>query len=449
MLARARAESGFTTIELMLAVLIGCVGVISLVGTFDVSRRVTTFSEMKEAAAHVAEQKMEELRAMDYGKLALNGSPVPVSSTDPKNPAFYVGGGGTTYRPDHQSPGTEPLVIDAVDGQVPAAAESWSDGRIGGKIHRYVTCAGATVEECDQGPDTSATKRITIAVTVENSFGPEKPILISTVIGNPETAAGEGSNPLESPDTFCEDEDGTSIECSQGVDGTVSTWYLYDTPATNATRQEIIGSHATHATVAATGTCSGATTSGCPVPDLMGIDQPPAPTVTPPLYNYSNEITGGSTPGGAVVRRDVTCSGTVTTTDNTKGHFWVSAPLADSMTLSGDAALSLSTQTFNGATADATICVAFYNVPASISNLVTSPPTLIGTAGYEHTTSWPRTPTSLGIGLDFLDSGFGATIPAGNRLGMRIWTSSSSGADLVLLYDHPLHGTFLQVNESG
>ena len=40
----------------------------------------------------------------------------------------------------------------------------------------------------------------------------------------------------------------------------------------------------------------------------MGIDPPPAPVVTPPVYNYSNEITGGTTPGGAVVRRDTSAA---------------------------------------------------------------------------------------------------------------------------------------------
>ena len=45
MLVRARSQSGFTTIELLLAVMITSVGVMSLVGTLDMSRRVTSFSE--------------------------------------------------------------------------------------------------------------------------------------------------------------------------------------------------------------------------------------------------------------------------------------------------------------------------------------------------------------------------------------------------------------------
>ena len=455
MSARTRAESGFTTIELILAMFVAIVGVISLVGTLDVSRRVTTYSEMKEAASHVAEQTMEELRALDYGELALNGNVMPSSSTDPNNPAHYLQGGGTTYLWDQESGApaghtAEPLVIDATDGAVPAIAETWNDGRIEGKIYRYVTCASAAAEDCDQGPDTSAYKRVIVAVTVETRLGPQKPILVSTLVSDPNLANGEGSNPTESPNTSCTNEAGVSGPCSQAATGTVSTWYLYDTAATNATRQEIAGSHPTHATVAASGTCTASDTSGCPVPDLMGIDPPPAPDVTPPVYNYSNEITGGTTPGGAVVRRDTTCTGTPTTTDNTKGHMWVTAPLTTAMSLS-DAAMSVSTQTFNGATADAMICVGFYDVPGSITNLVDSPPTPLVAKGFDNNSfdnssiSWPRTATSLAFTLELFDAG-SATIAVGHRLGVRIWTSSSSGADLVVLYDHPQHVSYLQVS---
>lgn len=465
MWARARSESGFTMIELMLAVLVGTAGLVALVGTFDVSRRVTDYAEMKEAAAHVAEQTIEQLRDVEYGALALSGNPTPASATDPNDPAYYLGtgaAGALTYRWDYGSTATEPLVI-AASGVVAAAAQDWDNGRIRGKIYRYVTCVAPTVEECAQGPETSAYKRLTVAVTIDNAMGPDKPILMSTLVGNPETSDGEGANPLNSPNTQCE-KNGVTVECAQGVSGTVRTWYLYDTPATQSARQEIAGSHPTHPTVAPTGGCGdndddGASDGGsgtdadadgvidsCPVPDLMALDPPPAPAVTPPVYNYSNEITGGSTPGGAVIRRDAECGGAVTKSDNTKGHLWVSAPLAAPVTLSGDAAMNVSTQTFNGVQAAAMICVRFYNVPGSLSNLVESPPAAIGSGGYS-LTSWPRTPTTLGFAMDFLD-GAGVQIPAGNRLGVRVWAAASSAADIVVLYDHPLYPTFVQVNEA-
>ena len=443
MLARARAESGFSTIEVLLAVMITSVGIVSLVGTLDVSRRVTTFSEMKEAASHVAEQKMEEIRALDYGELALDGNVVPSSSGDASNPAHYLESGGTKYRWDQKenapaSHVAEPLVIDATDGQVESTAEEWTDGRIHGQIYRYVTCAttaAGTAEACDSGPDTSAYKRIIVAVTVENAMGPESPIMASTLVSDPDLANGEGSNPTESPDTFCTDPDtDEEVECTESADGTVSTWYLYDTPATSSTRQEIAGSHATHSTI--TGT-----------PDLMGIDPTPAPTVTPPLYNYSNEITGGTTPGGAVIRRDTSCTGgTPTTTDNTKGHFWVTPALTTAMSVS-DVALSIDTQTFNGATADAMLCVAVYDVPGSIANLATNPPTLLVSKGLPQSglTAWPTSADNEAFVTELYEAG-SATIASGHRLGIRIWPSSSSEADIVVLYDHPAHISYLQVS---
>jgi Tfp pilus assembly protein PilE len=436
MLARARAQAGFTTVELLLAVMITSVGVISLVGTLDISRRVTSYSEMKEAASHVAEQKMEELRALDYGELALDGDVVPSSSADANNPAYYLQSGGTKYKWDQRSDApashiAEPLVIDATGGEVESIAEAWDDGRIHGQIYRYVTCATTatgTAADCDSGPDTSAYKRVIVAVTIENAMGPEKPIMASTLVGDPDLANGEGANPTESPNTFCTDPDtGQEEPCTQSTTGAVSTWYLYDTPATNSTRQEIAGSHATHATI--TGT-----------PDLMGSTPPPAPDVTPPVYNYSNEITGGTTPGGAVVRRDTTCTGGApTTTDNTKGHFWVTPPLAADVSLS-QAALSISSQTFNGATGDAMLCVAFYDVVDNMSSK-----TFLVSKGYEPSQNWPQSASNVAFVLKLFEAG-SATIATGHRLGVRIWTSSSSEADLVVLYDHPSHGSFLQVS---
>jgi type II secretory pathway pseudopilin PulG len=437
MLARARSQAGFTTVEILLAIMIVGIGVMALIGTLDMSRRVTSLSEMKEAASHVAEQKMEELRAFDYGALALKGSISPSSSTDPNNPAYYLQSSGTKYKWDQKanapaSHTAEPLVINATSGKVSNVAETWNDGRVHGKIYRYVTCATTatgTAADCDSGPNTSAYKRLIVAVTVENPLGPQKPIMVSTVVSDPDLANGEGSNPNESPNTYCTNPaTGAEEPCTQSTTGAVSTWYLYDTPATNATRQDIVGSHATHSTI--TGT-----------PDLMGIDPPPSPAVTPPVYNYSNEITGGTTPGGAVIRRDTTCSGgTLTTTDNTKGHMWVTPPLAANMSLS-QAALSISSQTFNGATADAILCVAFYDVANNMSSK-----TLLASKGYNPAPAhWPSSATNVAFVLQLFEDGT-ATIATGHRLGVRVWPSSSSGADLVVLYDHPSHGSYLQVS---
>lgn len=461
-MSRARGERGFTTIELLIALFIATAGIISMITTIDMSRRLTTLSEMKEAASHIGQQKLERIRSMDYDKIALDGT--PASSTDQYNPGYYVSTatGTATFRWNHKAdaptPHTEDLLICATTsatcpevGGVQAAAETWSDGRISGKIYRYVTNvddASCTTTVC---PGTTDYKRVTVAVTVDQAAGPKYPILMTALVADPDSApAGEvvdgDENPLEGPNTQCT-QGSQVVDCVNTIDGAVTSFYLYDTPATSSTRQEISASHTTHATVAPSGTCTTETTTGCPKPDLMGADPAPNPAVTPPLYSYSTEITGGTWPGGAVIRRDTTCSGTPTATDNTKGHMWVTAPLAAPMNLTGDAALSLSTATFNAVSASVTLCVRFYNVPNSLTNLVSAPPTAIGDDSYTSST-WPTSATQIAFTMDFRGSNPNYTIPAGNRLGVRIWAASSSSADIAALYDHPLHSSYIQVNEA-
>jgi Tfp pilus assembly protein PilV len=457
-----RRQQGFTTIELLIALFIMSAGVLSLVGTMDMSRRLTTLSEMKEAASHVGQQKLEEIRSLEYEEIALNG--MPASSTDARNPGYHVtGAGGTgTYRwnqkADAPVPHTETLLICPSAGAgcpeagtVAAAAESWSDGRLSGKIYRYVTLVDDPSCAAVVCPGATDYKRVTVAVTVDQAGGPKTPILMSALITDPDSApAGEvvdgDENPVTGPDTRCTS-GGVQVDCVNTIDGNVKSFYLYDTPATQAARQEITGAHPSHPTVAPSGTCTSGNVSGCPVPDLMGDEPPPSPAVTPPLYSYSNEVSGGTWPGGAVVRRDTTCSGTPTASDNTKGHLWVTAPLAAPMKLSGDAALNLATATFNGVSAAVTICVRFYNVGGSIANMVATPPTAIGTDSYSSST-WPTVAKEVSFAMDFRGGQPDYTIPAGNRLGVRIWATSSSGADIAAIYDHPLHTSFIQVNEA-
>jgi hypothetical protein len=148
-----------------------------------------------------------------------------------------------------------------------------------------------------------------------------------------------------------------------------------------------------------------------------------------------------------VVRRDTSCTGgTPTTTDDTKGHFWVTPALTADMSVS-DVALSIDTQTFNGATADVLLCVAVYDVPADIANLASSPPTLLVSKGLPQSglMRWPTTAENEAFVTELYEAG-SATIAAGHRLGIRIWPSSSSEADIVVLYDHPNHVSYLQVS---
>jgi hypothetical protein len=336
--------------------------------------------------------------------------------------------------------------------------ETWTDPKSGvtGKLYRFVTWVNDT--KCGPDPATLCPgsqdyKRITIALTVDGNGGPKKPILVSSIASDP-AASPTGAvvdghqNPLTDPSTKCLDGSGALVECSGSIGpGIAKTWFLYDTPASFTTRQDITGNHATHATVAPTGTCTALTTTGCPTPDLMGVGPPPSPDPLPALFKYSSEQSG-TYPGGRVLRRDSTCSGTPTSIDNSKGELWATDPVTAATTFTGDGALTLFTQTLGGATAQAQLCLAFYDVPNSILNMIASPPTEIGRASYSPTT-WPSSPTAISFPFDFRGANGPIVVPAGDRLGVRAWPASTSGADIAVIYDHPSYISSLQLNTAG
>jgi hypothetical protein len=176
----------------------------------------------------------------------------------------------------------------------------------------------------------------------------------------------------------------------------------------------------------------------------MGASAPPGPP--PALYNYSNEDITDSYAGGRVLRRDTTCAGTPSSTDNTKGELWVTPPLAAQETLAGAAGLALYTQTLNGVAATVTLCAAIYDFsPAAVKNLKVTPPTLLGTSAYTPP-SWPTTPTPLSF--QFIFSNTPKVVPLGDSIGLRIWATAASTADIAVIYDHPLYPSELQLNSS-
>ena len=192
-MARARrrlgAEDGFTLIELMVAALIMVIGLLALVSGIDHSRDLVTRSEKIETATHQAEEAIERVLSLRYDEVALTST--PAHSDDQRDPRFYVN--GTSYQWDQGSTGpqTETLVVDTTDGAV-VPSETWqdSDSRLGGEIHRFVTetgdrCAGTG---CPSGNQTA--KRITVAVTVNGSRGLARPVLISTLMVDPDAAGG-------------------------------------------------------------------------------------------------------------------------------------------------------------------------------------------------------------------------------------------------------------------
>jgi len=438
------------------AAFVTTVGLLATITTFDVSRNSVSLSIRREAAVHLGQREVERILALDYGAIALTGAPAP--SSDPASPAFYVTAGTSpAYAWNQQTPSTrtqtEPLVIDAANGQLSPEPTPWNDGRLSGSVSRFVTWVDDP--SCgDLCPGTEDYKRVTVAVTVDGDEGPRKPVLVSSMVSDPAAgplgAVTDGNrNPLQDPSTRCVDSSGNLVDCVAGVSGSAKTWFLYDTPATSAVREPIAGQHATHPTVAPFGVCLPLAVSGCPVPDLLGDEPspaPPDPDPLPPLYSYSTDQSGDYA-GGRVLRRDSGCDGQPSVVDNTRGEMWVTPPVGQATTLTGAGALTLYSQTLGGVDASVTLCLALYDVPGSIANLVATPPTELGRASYG-LTAWPSAPAPVSFSFDFRGGSGPVTVGAGHRIGLRLWPAGASGADIAAIYDHPSYSSSLQLNGS-
>ena len=176
MSARLRQDAGFTLIEVMIAAMLCAVGILAIVSGFESSRAMVNMSERNEAGSHQAEKQIERVLSMPYAQVALKSAPAP--SADPKSPARYVN--GTRYQWDQRagSPQSEDLVIDPAAGTI-EPVERWSDGRLSGEIHTFVTAVWDPAVR--QNPDVPDARRVTVAVTIEGSGGPTKPIVISSI----------------------------------------------------------------------------------------------------------------------------------------------------------------------------------------------------------------------------------------------------------------------------
>ncbi|MFN2537953.1 MAG: hypothetical protein ABR549_07335 [Mycobacteriales bacterium] len=447
-------------IELMVAVLLITVGILSFAGTIDASRKLTDQSEVKEAAVHRAEREVERIQALGFKQVAHPSSTSFALSGDPLA-ARVVSGTEPRFKWDRKDDSKSEPLVTATTGAVDLGPTSWSDGRFSGTVYRFVTwaddaaCAGLVLSPLC--PNSRNYKRVTVVVTITGLRNPLKPVWFSALISDPDDGPVDA---VTAPVTECLNSAGTPSACVNKLADTVRSLFLTDTPASSDVRQAISGNHGTHGTLAPTGVCPNPLLPilctpnllcstlgvGCPMPDLLGTDPPPlVDGLVPSLFKYSTDVSATYT-GGRVLRRDTTCSGTPTASDNTKGGFWVDPAETTAHAVTGTAGMTLYTHTVGNVNAAVTLCIAVYKVPGSLLNLISLPPTEIGRASYS-LSSWPTQPTRVSFPFQYRTSSY--TIPAGSRLGVRIWPASSSGADIAVIYDHPTYPTFVQFNEAG
>jgi type II secretory pathway pseudopilin PulG len=445
-----RSAAGFTIVEIMVAMLLLAGGILATGAVLAQTARQSTGTEARAAMAHRAQQEAERLAALPYDQLGHATLPA-AGSADVAEPLHWYSPTPKTYQWDRGSGGAasaETLVTSA-NGTVAVGPTAWSDGRLSGRLFAFVTWVRDT--HCGTGcPAAQNYKRVTVAVVLDAGAGGGRvtqPAYAATLVADPRAlpvgkVVNGNVNPLADPSIQCRDASNNVVSCTQSVGNqTINQWYLTDTKA-GVTYAPPGADHPVHATVAPFGTCTASTTTGCPVPDALSSTPPPSPTPAPALHNYATDVVA-AIPGGRPLVRDVSCSAAPTTTDNGKGEMWVTQPLAADTRLTGSGGMTLSTQTVNAATASVTLCLGIYSV-GSIANLIQTPPVRLGVVAYTMA-EWPTEPTPVSFSFDFLTSGT-ATVVAGQRIAVRLWTAATSGADVAAIYDHPAHASVVQLN---
>lgn len=504
---RIGEQHGVSLIEVMVAVLVLTIGILALLTSFNSAQKLTLTAERRTALVHRAQRRIERLETYAYQKLAMTAAPSHESGTpneyvDYNNPIACkeVEGAGCFAWNDKNTAEEEPLAL-AETGTVSAAPEEWSAGNVSGKTYSYVTWATDAVCKEEICPAENDYKRVTVIVTASLAGGREAmtPVRVSSLIANPNAAPKEGtpSNPLRSPGTTCVNPE-TNLEeqCTTGVDaGAAQSWFLHDSSAEESEAAgkviEPQGSHATHPTVAETQakSCEGSQHEHCPKPDLM-ISSPPTAEY---LYDYSTDqdamgatlthppenlewlcpgvegSAGGCYGGRVLARSGVGCDAAPSRSepeDNFRSEMWVTPPLESETTLTGAGGLAVYTQTVNGVSAPATLCVGVYRVPQGIEDLWAeerSTPELIGWSSYsgQAGAGWPATLEQASFAFEPTSSAHslqepsGATVgeaggtpvvlKAGERIGLRLWLAASSGTDAIsLIYGTGGHAATIQ-----
>ena len=496
LLGRLARNDGFTMVELMAAIVVLAVGILGAFTAFDASQRLSLVSERHGTMAQIAQQEIERIEGTAYGKIGLNdglGDGTPIThSTDAANPDYYVTNGSPpVLQYDRTGSATETLDVDTTNGTI-VPMRSWTEvtqgGTLKGWIYDFITWS--TDSQCSPGcPASQDYKRITVAVTMTQDLQPT-PVWVSSVISDPEAQPTGGinngsGNPIHDPIVICQTGTGTTGPCASGLNtGTANTYFLHDWAATNSgSPQAPSADHTTHPTVGLTavgGICTttqaaatASTELNCPVPDLMDTN-PPSGTSTTPAYNYSTDQCADSCyPGGRVLQPTCAvpswtaqaCAGTGTSSDcgasawtstlqNPQSEFWVTAPFSSAITYTGAGGLSFYTQTIASATPTVSFCVEVYDVPpsgtaGSLSDLFAWPPGAKGGGAYipvatQSAGNWPTTMTEQSFVFTFSSSP--VTIPAGDRLGFRIWMLANQNSPIGVLYDNPNYPSQLQLN---
>jgi prepilin-type N-terminal cleavage/methylation domain-containing protein len=160
------AEDGFGLIEVIVAMVLLVVGVLSAFIAFEASQRADGRGERNAAVSHHAQAELERVLSLPYASVGMESIPVNSGSGNAKDPLNYVVNSPAGYKYDWAQPSkVEPFVSGGT--LVPSSA--WTDGKISGTLYRFVTWVSDPCPACANSQDY---KRVTIVLTTPGSAAP-------------------------------------------------------------------------------------------------------------------------------------------------------------------------------------------------------------------------------------------------------------------------------------
>lgn len=361
----APSDAGMTIVEVLVAALILVIGSIAVLSAVDTAARSTFRAEQSQVVVNRLQEEMEKIRQLPFDEVAL--ASLPTHDANQKSPSWRVSGtsfalgrDGTDARPMAYNGGPLQGGGTISGGTVASGPTSFQGGDVHGGIYRYVVWLND--DSCPEAlcPGSQDTKRVIVAALLDSTASGGQQIYqeIHADLVDPD------AEPVDNALPPGEDEE--------------AAWqfWLTDTPCSSGTRQPITGEHLTHNTL---GTCNDGLHTGdsAGAPDLMFTEAPPLdpgfPPDAQPLYDYATDVepvSGAdqdkglqmkvpSGSGGTTGCLPFNLGGVPESNKELKVHRWLSPAIPNGydVLLNGRGALSLWTQTINGAVHRGEICV--------------------------------------------------------------------------------------------
>lgn len=123
-------------VEIVIALVVLSLGFLGVAASMGLGFQLAAQSRQRQAAAEVANDRVEHSRNVPYDQVALSSS--PAHATDPQDPDYYVS--GTQYDVGGKGQGpNEDLAVDTAGGQIQHLDTGVAVGTTGLDVYQYIT----------------------------------------------------------------------------------------------------------------------------------------------------------------------------------------------------------------------------------------------------------------------------------------------------------------------